>query len=74
VHAGAALSSPNPGAIPLLRLTALDAAGNGIFSRVSFIHRLATAGGVAPAGSCPAVDARTEVPYTADYYFYVPAS
>jgi hypothetical protein len=72
VHAGAAIPSPSPGTIPLLRLTALDTSGNGIFTRVSYIHRLATTGGVAPAGACAAGD-RAEIPYTADYYFYVPA-
>jgi hypothetical protein len=73
VHAGGALSSPNPGTIALLRLTALDTFGNGIFSRVSFIHRLATDGGVAPATACASGD-RTEVPYTATYHFYVPTN
>jgi hypothetical protein len=73
VHAGAALAAPSPGTIALLRLTALDTAGNGIFSRVSYIHRLATSGGVAPTGSCTP-GARVEIPYEADYYFYVPAS
>ena len=73
VHGGAAISSPNPGTIALLRLTALDTAGNGIFSRVSFIHRLATSGGLAPTGPCT-LDSRAEVPYEADYYFYVPTT
>lgn len=72
VHGGGALSSPSSGTIPLLRLTALDNAGHGIFSRVSFIQRLATTGGVAPAGACAEVGAQAEVPYSADYYFYVP--
>ena len=72
VHAGNAISSPNPGTIALLRLQVLDSAGNGILSRVSFLQRLATSGGVAPAGPCAAGE-RREVPYTADYYFYVPA-
>jgi hypothetical protein len=72
VHGGNALSSPNAGAIPLLRLQALDRAGHGIFSRISFIHRLATSGGTAPATPCAFVYERAELPYTADYYFYVP--
>src|SRR5262245_29794595 len=73
VHAGSAVSSPNPGAIPFLRLQALDAAGNGVMSRVAFIQRLATTGGVAPTDACTSPDQRAEVPYTADYYFFVPA-
>ena len=72
VRAGLAIASPSAGTIPHLRLTALDTAGNGVMSRVSYIHRLATTGGVAPTGACQ-LDDRAEVPYTADYYFYVPA-
>jgi hypothetical protein len=69
VHGGSPASAPNQGSIPLLRLQAADTAGNGIFSHVSYIHRLATTGGVAPAGDC-AAGKRVEVPYTAQYYFY----
>jgi hypothetical protein len=69
VHGGSPASVPNHGSIPLLRLQAADTSGNGVFSKVSFIHRLATTGGVAPAESCTA-GKRTEVPYTAQYYFY----
>jgi hypothetical protein len=72
VHGGNVASSPNPGSIPLLRLDALDVAGDGIFSRVSFIHRLATVGGVGPSGACTDPQARIEVPYESDYYFYEP--
>lgn len=39
-------------------------------SRTTFIQRVNTVGGVAPAGDCPAVGARLFVPYTADYVFY----
>ena len=69
VHAGSPVSVPNPGSIPLLRLTAVDTSGNGVFSKVSFIHRLATTGGAAPSENCTA-GKRVEVPYTAQYYFY----
>jgi hypothetical protein len=72
VHGGNAVSSPNPGNIPLLRLEALDVAGTGIFSDVTFIQRLETVGGVGPMGACASAGARIEVPYSADYYFYVP--
>jgi Protein of unknown function (DUF3455) len=71
VHGGNPVSSPNPGSIALLRLDAVDTAGRGIFSDVTFIHRLATEGGVGPTGACATANARTEVPYAADYYFYV---
>ena len=68
VHGANPASVPNPGSIPLLRLEAADTAGAGVFARVSFIQRLDTTGGAAPAGPCEAP--RVEVPYTAKYYFY----
>jgi len=69
VHGASPVSAPNPGSIALLRLQAADTSGNGVFAHVSYIHRLATTGGVAPTGECTAGN-RTEVPYTAQYYFY----
>ena len=63
------MSVPNQGSIPLLRVTAADTSGNGVFSKVSFIHRLATTGGLAPIDACTG-DKRVEVAYTAQYYFY----
>jgi hypothetical protein len=69
VRAAKPISVPNPDSIPLLRLEAADTSGTGVFSNVSFIHRLDTTGGVAPAGACTA-GKTTEVPYTAKYYFY----
>jgi hypothetical protein len=69
VHAGKPASAPNQGSIALLRLEASDTSGTGVFSKVTFVHRLDTTGGVAPAGACTA-GKTTEVPYTAKYYFY----
>jgi hypothetical protein len=69
VHAGNPASVPNAGSIALLRLEASDTTGAGVFSKVSFVHRLDTTGGVAPTGGCD-VGKQTEVPYTAKYYFY----
>jgi len=63
---------PNPGSIDLLRLKARNPRGNGVFSRVSYILRLRTTGGVAPAGACTDGDAKG-VAYTAEYRFFVPA-
>jgi hypothetical protein len=40
-----------------------------VFSKISFIHRLATTGGVAPIDACSG-GKRAEVQYTAQYYFY----
>jgi hypothetical protein len=41
-------------------------------SDVTYVQRVNTVGGVAPATGCDAahVDMKTAVPYTADYYFY----
>jgi hypothetical protein len=61
--------SPNPDSIPLLRLKVLERQGTGVFSPVTYIHRLNTNGGVSPTGSCQ-TGAQRDVPYTADYYFY----
>ena len=69
VHGGSPASVPNPGSIPRLRRTAVDTSGSGVFSHVSYIQRLDTTGGVSPTGACTAGE-RTEVPYTAKYYFY----
>ncbi len=62
--------TPDPDAIPWLLLGAVETEGPGIFDGVTFIQRVNTAGGKAPAqpGSVPGQEAR--VPYTADYYFY----
>jgi hypothetical protein len=38
--------------------------------RTTFIHRVNTLGGIAPAGACPGVGARAFVPYETDYVFY----
>lgn len=69
VHGANPVSVPNPGSIPLLRLDAADTSGTGVFSKVAFIQRLDTTGGVAPASACDA-GKQIEVPYTATYYFY----
>ena len=65
-------NSPVPGAIPWLLLTAKTTSGTGMFSAVSSIQRLHTAGGGAPAGSCSLASAGQElrVAYSADYLFY----
>jgi hypothetical protein len=44
-----------------------------MLSRTTFIQRLNTKGGVAPADGCSTsaeVGAQALVPYTADYFFY----
>ncbi|HEU4732513.1 MAG TPA: DUF3455 domain-containing protein [Kofleriaceae bacterium] len=69
VHGARPVSVASPGSIPLLRLEAADTSGAGVFSKVAFIQRLETTGGVAPAGPCTA-GKTVEVEYTAKYYFY----
>jgi hypothetical protein len=60
--------------IPWLLLGATAHTGKGRMSDVSFIHRLDTVGGKAPATGCDAAHAghTTRVDYTATYYFYEP--
>jgi len=70
----ASAASSHAGAIPQLLLKAVshDADGGpGVFSNVTFVQRLDTVDGAAPA-SCTANDLGHElrVPYTATYYFY----
>lgn len=65
-------SAPAPDAIPLLLLSAKSTKGEGTFSKVRSIQRLATAGGRAPEYACVQGDAGrvARVPYTATYRFY----
>jgi hypothetical protein len=64
--------APAAGAIPWLLLGAKSIGGEGAFSKVTSIQRVATAGGVAPAGGCSETGTHARIPYTADYYFFVP--
>jgi hypothetical protein len=56
--------------IPWLLLRAASAAGPGIFARTTYIQRVNTVGGVAPAAPGAAVGETARVPYTAEYFFY----
>jgi hypothetical protein len=62
--------APSPGAIPWLLLSARSVGGEGAFSRITSIQRVATAGGVAPAGNCSQPGSQARVAYSADYYFF----
>jgi hypothetical protein len=62
--------APQAGAIPWLLLAARSVGGEGAFSKVTSIQRMATAGGVAPSGGCSQAGAQARVNYTADYYFF----
>jgi hypothetical protein len=72
VAARVAGASVDAGAIPWLLLQAASHAGKGRMSKVTFIQRVSTSGGLAPAGGCDAtlVGDVAEVDYTADYAFY----
>lgn len=62
--------TPDPTAIPWLLLEAVSTGGPGIFSSVTYVQRVNTTGGIAPAAPGSAIGERAEVPYTAEYYFY----
>ena len=65
-------ASPEPAAIPWLLLKASTTTGSGVMTRVEFIRRSDTHGGIAPTIGCDAqhLTAVIRVPYTATYTFY----
>lgn len=62
--------SPDPDAIPWLLLQANATSGPGVFSSVTFVHRVYTTGGKAPSYNGSTDGESVEVNYTAVYYFY----
>jgi hypothetical protein len=64
--------APAEGAIPWLLLSAQSIGGKGVFSQVSSVRRVHTAGGLAPRAHCSQAETGqlVRVPYTADYYFF----
>ena len=62
--------TPDPAAIPWLLLEAVSSEGPGIFHRVTYIQRLYTEGGLAPAGPGDFLGEEVQVPYAATYVFY----
>ena len=74
IDAGTDLEScPNNGAIPCLLLQAVGnergPTGGRLLAKTTFVQRLNTRGGAAPAGAC-SVGQTILVPYSADYFFY----
>lgn len=67
-----AVAPASPGSIPLQLVKADPATGHGAMTGVSYIQRLNTKGGVAPASPCDATSkgTRRQVAYEADYVFY----
>jgi hypothetical protein len=77
ISAGSDASCPDPDAIGCLLLQSIGSqqgpAGGTIMTKTTFIQRLNTKGGSAPADGCSTssdVGKQTLVPYTADYYFF----
>jgi hypothetical protein len=64
--------APDPDGVDWLLLPAKSTAGDGLFSRVTYIQRLHTDGGKPPAEGCDQADNQTEilVEYSAQYLFY----
>jgi len=59
----------DPASIQWVSLNAV-ATGAGIFAKVTFIQRLNTVGGSAPATAGTVIGQEARIPYTADYLFY----
>jgi len=62
----------NSNAIPWLILSAVaaDTIGPGIFERTTYIQRVNTTGGLAPANAPTQLGQEARVPYAAEYFFY----
>jgi hypothetical protein len=67
-----AISPASPGNIPLQLVKANPATGNGAMVGITFIQRVATQGGVAPAKTCDmaAMGLKEVVNYQSDYIMY----
>ena len=62
--------TPDPTAVAWLLLKQIRTEGNSIFSKVTFIQRVNTTGGVPPSTPGEYDGEIKESPYTAEYYFY----
>jgi len=62
--------TPDPSALPWLLLESTETSGAGIFGSVTYIQRVNTSGGVAPAAPGTTEGEVQQVAYTAEYYFY----
>jgi hypothetical protein len=77
IPAGSDPSCPNAGSIACLLLQSIGSqagpTGGTTLAKTTFVQRLNTRGGLAPADGCSTaadVGAQALVPYTADYYFF----
>jgi hypothetical protein len=66
-------SVPHADAVPELLLKASENRGTGQFSAVTYVQRLATRGGLAPAGPCTD-GSQVSIPYSATYAFWSAAN
>ena len=62
--------TPDATAIAWILLAKINSSGPGIFANVTFIQRVNTTGGIAPAAPGLNPGEVKEVEYTAEYYFY----
>lgn len=64
--------APDPGSIPWLLLSVSSNSGPGVFSRMTTIQRIHTAGGLAPETGCSEATREQEFrsQYSAAYFFY----
>jgi len=62
--------TPDPDAIPWLLLKAVSSNGPGIFDGITYIQRVNTVGGLAPADPGHFVGEEVSVAYAAEYFFY----
>jgi hypothetical protein len=62
--------TPHDDAIPWLLLGAASTEEPGVFQDVTYIQRLNTVGGIAPAAPGHSPGQMALVPYSADYFFY----
>ena len=67
-----AVSPASPGSIPLQLVKANPAVGQGAMTGITYIQRVATKGGVAPAAACSEANLaqKSVVDYQADYIFW----
>ena len=74
IAAKQAAYSADASAVPWLLLKETSNGGSGTIAKTLYVQRLFTSGGIAPTTTCDSnsLDASSNVPYTADYYFYGP--
>lgn len=65
-------NAPEAGAVQWLLLRAAQNSGEGVFANVTYVQRLHTSAGAAPATGCDAstIGAEVRMPYSTLYYYY----